>query len=184
MMPPTSRTGFRSTTSGSDRRAAAWRICRVLLVGAGLAVIGLWLSSLIGAPSPTEPLVGSLAREGFAPGFGVASAAILVLVWSASPRQVTDVRALDSATVITDGASTSRASTARRADASLTAVARGQSSISSIRDVRQAHTPRPERRSETGSRHVEWASARSTTGLRYSGVATSELRRPMSTTLR
>jgi hypothetical protein len=175
MVPLTSRAGFSSTTSGSGR-ATVWRITRVLLVGAGLAAIGLWLSNLIGAPAAAEPVVSSLAREGFAPGFGVASAAIMVLVWTSSSRRVTEVQALDGATVVTEGATSSRPSTARATDASLMAAARGRSAPC---DVLQTHSPRPERRSETGSRRVSWASATSGTGLRYASVATSELRRPM-----
>jgi hypothetical protein len=175
MMSLTSRAGFRSTTSGSGR-ATVWRVARVLLVGAGLAAVGLWLSSFIGAPTSAEPVASSLARDGFAPGFGVASAAIMVLVWTSSSRRVTEVQAVDAAAVVADGATSSRPITARAAEASRIAAARGRSAPC---DVLQARSPRPERRSETGSRRVSWANPASGTGLRYAGVATSELRRPM-----
>jgi hypothetical protein len=174
-MSLTSRTGFGSTPSGSGP-AMVWRIARVLLVGAGLAAVGLWLSSFIGAPAPAEPVVRGLAREGFAPGFGVASAAIMVLVWTSSSRRVTEVQAHDVGTVVAGGATSSRPSTIPATDASRMAAARGRSAPC---DVLQTHSPRPERRSETGSRRVSWARATSGTGLRYAGVATSELRRPM-----
>ncbi|MBC8072866.1 MAG: hypothetical protein IAG13_31380, partial [Deltaproteobacteria bacterium] len=111
----------------SGRRATAWRFVRVLFVGVGLAAIGLWLSSYIGAPDPTEPVISRLAREGFAPGFGVASAAIMVLVWTSSPRRVTDVRVLDQAAAIADGRLATRSSTARTADAARPVAARGPS---------------------------------------------------------
>lgn len=172
------RVGLRSVTPGSGRRDQVSRLALVLLVGTGLAALGLWVSSFLGQPAGAEPLVSSLARQSFAPGFGVASAAIMVMVWTSSSRRAGDGRELAAVQHLADGALASRSTTARRADVSMAAPAQR----STFRDVRQAHTPRPELRSETGARRVSWTGVRASTGLRYAGVATSELRRPMSVT--
>jgi hypothetical protein len=179
MKPQTSRVGFRSAAAGPGRRALASRLASILLVGAGLAAIGLWLSSHLGAPVGAESLVSRFARESFAPGFGVASAVILVSVWTSMSRRVGDVRGL-AAAQMTVATQPPRPATARRADASMAAAIRP----STFHDVRQAQSPRPELRSETGPRGASWTGMRASTGLRYASVATSELRPPMRATVR